>query len=134
MARSVKSKGKTKAFLTRITFNSRPKQTIISGFHSYHALKRWISLVLMLASSQQLFHHSKKLKCGPGNSVGIATGYTLDGLGIESQWGRDFSHVQTGPGAHPASCTMGTRSFPGLKQPGHGADHPAPSSAEVKKE
>jgi hypothetical protein len=23
--------------------------------------------------------------------------------------------VQTGPGVHPASCTMGTRSFPGLK-------------------
>jgi len=23
--------------------------------------------------------------------------------------------VQTGPGAHPSSCTMGTRSFPGLK-------------------
>jgi len=23
--------------------------------------------------------------------------------------------VQTGPGAHPASCTMGTGSFPGLK-------------------
>jgi len=22
--------------------------------------------------------------------------------------------VQTGPGAHPASCTMGTGSFPGL--------------------
>ena len=23
--------------------------------------------------------------------------------------------VQTGPGAHPASCTMGTGSFPGIK-------------------
>jgi len=23
--------------------------------------------------------------------------------------------VQTGPGAHPASCTMGTVSFPGVK-------------------
>jgi len=23
--------------------------------------------------------------------------------------------IQTGPGAHPASCTMGTRSFPGVK-------------------
>ena len=23
--------------------------------------------------------------------------------------------VQTGPGAHPASCTVGTRSFPGVK-------------------
>ena len=54
--------------------------------------------------------------CGPGSSVGIATGYGLDGLGIESQWGQDFSTpVQTGPGAHSASCTVGTGSFPGLK-------------------
>jgi len=29
--------------------------------------------------------------------------------------GRDFPPVQTGPGAHPASCTTGTRSFPGVK-------------------
>jgi hypothetical protein len=53
--------------------------------------------------------------CGPGSSVGIATDYGLDGPGIESRWGRDFPPVQTGPGAHPASCTMGTGSFPGVK-------------------
>jgi hypothetical protein len=47
---------------------------------------------------------------------------------------RFFAHVQTGPEAHPASCTMGTRSFPGVKRPGRGADHSPPSSAEVKKE
>jgi hypothetical protein len=29
---------------------------------------------------------------------------------------------------------MGTASFLGLKQPANGADHPPPSSAEVKKE
>jgi hypothetical protein len=53
---------------------------------------------------------------GPGSSVGIVTGYGLDGPGIESQWGVSFSApVQTSPGAHPASCTMGTRSFPGVE-------------------
>ena len=53
---------------------------------------------------------------GPGSVVGIATGYRLDGPGIESRWGARFSApVQTGPGAHPASCTMGTGSFPGVK-------------------
>jgi hypothetical protein len=30
---------------------------------------------------------------GPGCSVGIATGYGLDGPGIESGWGRDFPHL-----------------------------------------
>ena len=29
---------------------------------------------------------------GPGSVVGIATGYGLDGPGIESRWGRDFLH------------------------------------------
>jgi len=29
--------------------------------------------------------------------------------------GRDFPALQTGPGAHPASCKMGTGYFPGLK-------------------
>ena len=29
--------------------------------------------------------------------------------------GARFSAIQTGPGAHPASCTMGTRSFLGVK-------------------
>ena len=30
---------------------------------------------------------------GPGSSVGIATGYGLDGPGIESRWRRDFPHL-----------------------------------------
>jgi hypothetical protein len=29
----------------------------------------------------------------PGSSVGIATGYGLDGPGIESRWGLDFLHL-----------------------------------------
>ena len=48
--------------------------------------------------------------------VGVATRYRLDGPMIESRWGARFSApVQTGPGAHPASCTVGTGSFPGGK-------------------
>jgi hypothetical protein len=27
------------------------------------------------------------------SSLGIATGYRLDGPGIESEWGRDFLHM-----------------------------------------
>jgi hypothetical protein len=47
---------------------------------------------------------------------------------------RFFAHIQTGPGAHPASCTMGIGSFPGVKRAGRGADHPPPPSAEVENE
>jgi hypothetical protein len=53
--------------------------------------------------------------CGPGSSVGIATGYGLDGPGIESRWWRDFPHLsRPALGAHPA-CVMGTASFPGVE-------------------
>jgi hypothetical protein len=56
---------------------------------------------------------------GRDSSLGIATNYGLDGPRIESWWGSRFSApVQTGPGAHPTSYTMGTLSFPGVKRQG----------------
>ena len=62
---------------------------------------------------------------GRDSSVGIATRYGLYGPGIESRWGARFSApVQTGPGAYPSSCTIGIGSFPAVKRPGCGADHP----------
>jgi len=68
---------------------------------------------------------------GPGSSVGIATELRAGRSGIESRWRRDFLPVQTGPGAHPASCKMDTGSFPGVKcGQGVGLTHP-PSGAEV---
>ena len=64
------------------------------------------------------------MNVGRDNSGGIATRYGLDGPGIESRWGAKFSAtVQTCPGAHPTSYTMGTRSFPGVKRPVRGVDH-----------
>jgi hypothetical protein len=71
---------------------------------------------------------------GPGSSVGIATGYVLNGPGIESWlWGVFFAHVQTGRDAHSPSCTMDYLCFPWVERPGRKADHP-PSSAEITKE
>ena len=39
------------------------------------------------------FHEVYFKLSGPGSSVGIATAYGLDGLGIESRWGQDFPHL-----------------------------------------
>jgi len=65
------------------------------------------------------------------SSVSIAT-CGLNGTGIEPRWGARFSApLQTGPGAHPAFYTMSTRSFPEVKRPARGVNHP-PSSAKVK--
>jgi len=70
---------------------------------------------------------------GRDSSVDTATGYGLDGPGIESRWlARFHAPIQTGPGAHPASYTMVTESFPEVKLPGRGVEHPPPSSSEVK--
>ena len=70
---------------------------------------------------------------GRDSSVGIATSYGLDGSGMESRWEARFSApVWTGPGTHPASYTMGTASFSGVKQLVCGVDHPPPSSTEVE--
>lgn len=45
---------------------------------------------------------------------------------------RFFAPIQTGPVAHPASYTLGTGSFLGVKWLEHGVNHPPTSSAEVK--
>jgi hypothetical protein len=66
---------------------------------------------------------------GPGSSVGIATDYGLNGPGIESLWGEIFRTRPDRPWG-----LMGTGSFPGVKWPGRGADHPPPPSAEVENE
>jgi len=62
----------------------------------------------------------------PINMVGLDSDSLRAGQsGDRITLGARFSApVQTGPGAHPASYTMGTGSFPGVKQPGRGVDHP----------
>jgi len=60
--------------------------------------------------------HSSSRILVPGSSVGIVTGYRLDGPGIESRCGARYSApVETGPGTNPASSTMVTGSFPVVK-------------------
>jgi hypothetical protein len=76
------------------------------------------------------------------SSGSIVSDYGLDDrvIGVRSPAGaKDFSSspcVQTGSGAHPASCPMSTVGpFPGSKaRPGRDADHSPPSNAEVVNE
>ena len=73
--------------------------------------------------------------CGPGSVVGIASGYGLDGPGIESRWGRDIPHMSRlaqGLTQPPVQWAPGL--FRGEERPGRDSDPSPPSSAVVKKE
>jgi hypothetical protein len=73
------------------------------------------------------------------NSVSITTGYGLDDLMIRVWFPKGIGNfslwhcVQTGSGAHPASCPVDTGALSmRVKQPGHEADHSPPSNAKIK--
>ena len=73
--------------------------------------------------------------CGPDNSVSTATGYGAEQSGDQiPARKRFFASVATTSGAHPASYTMDTASFPGVKRPGRGVDHPSHLAPRLKKE
>ena len=54
--------------------------------------------------------------CGPGSSVDIATGYGLDGPGIESQWSEILRTCPDRPWGPPRLLYNGYRVFPGGKE------------------
>jgi hypothetical protein len=64
----------------------------------------------------------------PSSSVGIATGYVLDGRDSIPERGKDLS---LGPTQPPIQWVPGAV-FLGVKRPDREADHSPPSSAEVK--
>ena len=51
-----------------------------------------------------------------GYSDWLRAGRSGDRIPVGSSWGRGFPHLsRLAPGAHPASCKMGTEFFPGVK-------------------
>ena len=100
-----------------------------------------VSLLLIEGDGiKQLFLYEERLLyiichsiflCGPGSVVAIATGYGLDGPGIESRWGRDFPHLSRpalGPTQSPVQWVPGLSR--GKKRPGCDADPSPPSSPQ----
>jgi len=66
-------------------------------------------------NTSHLYNVSPRIMSGLGSSVGIETDYGLDSQGSNPGGDEIFPPVQTGSGAHPASCKMGTGSFLGVK-------------------
>jgi len=72
-------------------------------------------LLMFTACLTQHFITPLTFGSGPGSSVDIATDCGLDGPGSNPGGDEIFRPSRPGPGAHPASCKTGTRSFPGVK-------------------
>jgi len=74
-----------------------------------------------------------KQNMGRDNSVGIVIHYRLDGPGDRIPVGERFSTpVQLGSGAHRASTTMVTGSFPKISRQERSLNHPPLCRVEVK--
>jgi hypothetical protein len=72
--------------------------------------------------------------CGPGSSVGLATGYGLEGPKIEPSEDEIFRTCPDRLWGPPNLLHNGYRVFPeGKERPGRDADLSPPSSAVVKK-
>jgi hypothetical protein len=64
------------------------------------------------------------------SSVGTATGRSGGRIPVGVRFSAPF---RTGPGAHPTYYTKGAGSFPGVKRPGRGVDHPSHLAPRLKK-
>jgi hypothetical protein len=106
---------------------------IIQGFNSW---KFYVNRNLCTSdtTSRQHIYYTLSVLYGPEKlsrySDWIRAGRSGDRTPVGARF---FAHIQTDPGAHPASFTMSTESFPGVRRTGRDADHTAHSSAEVMK-
>jgi hypothetical protein len=66
--------------------------TCYSIFSNLFTCKKWVKWKFKLVKFNPIFKYVR-IDAGPGSSVGVATGYGLDGPGIKSRWGRDFPHL-----------------------------------------
>jgi len=89
----------------------------------------------VLAGCTCKYHHILIFCTGRNSSVGIATryGWTVRGSNPGGE-ARFSSPVQSGSGAHPASHTTYTGSFPGLKAAGACVNHTPQFAPRLKQE
>jgi len=101
-------------------------------------LLRNLTVIPLTAPNTQFHQHylsCNRLMCGSGSSVGIATGYGMDGPGSNPRGGEIFRSCPDRPWGPPSLLYNGYRVFPGgIERLGRDADSSPPSSTVVKKE
>jgi hypothetical protein len=104
----------------------------VKSYHGYFVSKCFNLLIELLEMQQFLKFIISAV--GRYSSVRTAIGYGPEGPGIESWYGRDFSHLSR-PSLDPTQPPVQwvPRPSRGKQRPGRDADH-SPSSAEVKKD
>jgi hypothetical protein len=118
------------SYIHQKTLITKSQMLTIYEYVSIKMRKRSIHAFLQSYAKLRWIVYSK----GRDSLVDIATRYRLAGPGLESRCGKIFYKVQTVPRAHPASNTLCTGSFPGVKRPGRGVDHPPPLAPRLRKE
>ena len=94
-----------------------------SGAHQVQGLLSAIRRTYCFSRMFRVVTISTYAVCGPGQlsqySDSLRAGRSGDRIPAEA---RLFAPIRTGHGAHPASYTMGTESFPEIKRPRHGRE------------
>jgi len=93
------------------------------------------SMTVSIRFGDYSFVSAKVFRCGPGwlslYSDSLRAGRSRGRIPVRARFS---APVQTGPGTHSASYTMGTGSFPGVKRPGRGVHRPPHLAPRLKKE
>jgi len=107
-------------------------QNVLIVFHVHWNVKCVISTPFCYRTGDfsRVFIPPSMQLVGRDSSVGVATGYGLDGPGIESRWGEIFRTCPDRPWGPPSLLYNGYRVFTGGKErPGRDAEPSPPSSA-----
>jgi hypothetical protein len=113
--------------------------SLLTWNSSHHGITFW-KVSLFFLPPPLLWNCSVYVVCLWAGYLSLGTGWATGRSRFDPRQRRNYISsslcVQTGSGARPASCTMGTGGpFPRAKaRPGRDADHSPPSSAEVEYE
>jgi hypothetical protein len=107
---------------------------LVNKSPALHETRRFITAFTRASHLYQILNQISPLHASPYHCLeDLASRYGRDDPRIESRLGRDLPHPSRPTRGSPSLLCNGYRlSFPGVKRPERGVNHPPLSSAEVK--